>query len=83
MSNNFDLHPDYRILRDQGENCDIKFFMGEERNGAHRHKIEPSSSYFKNIIRQSVLQNNDSKVTIQIRNEPQVLEHILFFPKKI
>ncbi len=59
------------------------FFMGEERKGAHRHKSEPSSFYFKNIIRQSVLQNNDSKVTIQIRIEPQVLEQILFFPKKI
>ena len=79
MWNNFDLHPDYRILRDQGENCDIEFFIGEEKMGAHRDKIEPSSFYFKNIIRQSVLQNNDSIVTIQIRIEPQVLEQILFF----
>jgi hypothetical protein len=47
MSNNFDLHPDYRILRDQGENCDIEFFMGEEKMGAHRHKIEPSSFILK------------------------------------
>ena len=66
MSNNFDLHPDYRILRDQGENCDIEFVMGEERICAHRYKIEPSSSYFKNIISQTLLQNNDSKITIEI-----------------
>jgi hypothetical protein len=48
---NLDLHPDYVLLREQGLTCDIEFVMKEEKIWAHRFKIEPSSSYLKNLIR--------------------------------
>lgn len=48
---NLDLHPDYVLLREQGLTCDIEFVMKEEKKWAHRFKIEPSSSYLKNLIR--------------------------------